>query len=50
MDVIDRDLAIFLLCDVCEGEITFPDRGDTGCCAACGIAYAFDPRDLRASA
>lgn len=48
MNLIDSHLGVLLLCDVCEGEILLPDDlGDTGCCAACGIAYAFDPRDVR---
>ncbi len=44
----DHDLAVLLLCDVCENEILLPDDlEDTGCCTACGVAYLFDRRDER---
>ena len=50
MNVSDSNLGVFLLCDVCEGEIMLPeDFGDTGCCTACGIAYIFDRLELRES-
>ena len=50
MNLIDSDLGVFLLCDVCEGEIMLPDDlADTGCCAACGLAYLFDLSETRES-
>jgi len=50
MNLIDSDLGVFLLCEVCEGEIILTDDlADTGCCAACGIAYLFDLSEPRAS-
>ena len=46
MNVFDTDFGSLLLCDVCEGEIMLPDDlSDTGCCAACGVAYVFDRLD-----
>ena len=43
MNLLDEDLGCVLLCDVCESEITLVDDvSNTGCCAACGIAYVFD--------
>lgn len=46
MNATDSDLGCVLLCDVCEGEIMLlDDLTDTGCCAACGLAYVFDSAD-----
>lgn len=50
MNLIDSDLGCHLMCDVCEGEIMIlDDLTDTGCCAACGLAYVFDNADQIAS-